>query len=353
MMNQAGKLGAVSEFEYDLPPELIAKEPPAERDASRLMVLERATGRIAHEAIAELPRLLEPGDLVVVNNTRVMPARIRAFKQSTGGRVELLLLHRRPEGIWRALARPAKSLRPGTGLSAETPPVAEPVELEVTDVFGDGEIDVRFLNEAQVDFDAIGSAPFPPYLKGSTASFDRYQTIYAHKTGSAAAPTAGLHITDRLRTQLREHGIGWAEITLHIGLDTFRPVAVEIVGEHRIHREWASLIPDVAARIGGAKAAGNRVIAVGTTSARTLEAWGQLPDAERGAGLEGWVDLFITPGYRWRVVDGMLTNFHLPRSTLIMMVSAFAGIDTIKRAYAEAIARRYRFYSFGDAMLIV
>jgi S-adenosylmethionine:tRNA ribosyltransferase-isomerase len=342
-----------SDFDYDLPQELIAQTPLTERDSSRLMIVEREHARVSHASIRDLPSLLRHGDLVVVNNTRVLPARIFASKAETGGRVELLLLHRDPSGVWTCLGRPAKGLRSGQRLLAEANDGGEAIVIEVVSKGDEGEVGVRFVDGGDIDLHRIGAVPLPPYIRAPLAKGERYQTVYARIPGSAAAPTAGLHITDRLREELTENGVQWAEVTLHIGLDTFRPITVETISEHKIHREWCSLPPEVAKQILATKQSGGRVVAVGTTSARTLETWALKAGSEPENGFEGWADLFITPGYRWQVVDAMLTNFHLPRSTLLLMISAFAGVDLIRQAYADAIENRYRFYSFGDAMLIV
>ncbi len=342
----------VDDFDYDLPPELIAQTPLVERDASRMLVVERSTGRLSHESIRSLPNWLKPGDLLAVNNTRVLPARIFTTKEGSGGRVELLLLHRDPSGIWTALAKPSRSLRPGALLLAKPRGDGEPIAIEVIENRSEGEISIRFQGDGDRNLDRIGFVPLPPYIRTPLATADRYQTLYAKVLGSAAAPTAGLHITNRIRDGLVDREVGWAEVTLHIGLDTFRPVTVESVSDHKIHREWCSLSGEVAERVIECKARGGRVIAVGTTSARTLEMWATATGCA-ATGFEGWANLFITPGYEWKAVDAMLTNFHLPRSTLLMMVGSFAGTELIRSAYASAIAERYRFFSFGDAMLIV
>jgi S-adenosylmethionine:tRNA ribosyltransferase-isomerase len=317
-----------------------------------MMVIERSSGAIYHDSILSLPDRLRNGDLLVVNNTKVLPARIFTTKEATGGRVELLLLHRDPAGTWTALAKPAKSIRAGTWLSARAKDGGESIRIAVVENRGEGEISIRFQGDGDRNLDRIGIVPLPPYIREPMANAERYQTLYAQIPGSAAAPTAGLHITDRLRQDLFLRGIGWAEVTLHIGLDTFRPVTVESVRDHKIHREWCSVPADVAKKITETKAGGNRIVAVGTTSARTLEMWASTTSMS-ALGFEGYADLFITPGYVWSCVDAMLTNFHLPRSTLLMMVCSFAGIDLIRSAYGAAVNERYRFFSFGDAMLMV
>lgn len=345
----------VADFDYDLPPELIAQAPLPERDASRLLVVDRATATLHHSAIGDLPTWLAPGDLIVANNSRVIPARLMARKADTGGRVELLMLRADPRGAWIALARPARRLRPGQRLLV--PPRADrdlpPLALEVDSIGEDGQVTLLIPTDRGFDLDGYGRLPLPPYIHAPLADPDRYQTIYATAPGSAAAPTAGLHVTPRLRERLRERGVGWAEVTLHIGLDTFRPVTSDVAEDHPIHREWCSVPDATARRVAATREHGGRIVALGTTAARTLETLGRRWDPARPAGIVEMTDLFILPGHRWRLVDALLTNFHLPRSTLLMMVSSFAGRELVLRAYREAVARRYRFYSFGDAMLIV
>ncbi|HET8524813.1 MAG TPA: tRNA preQ1(34) S-adenosylmethionine ribosyltransferase-isomerase QueA [Thermomicrobiales bacterium] len=347
----------VTDFNYDLPPELIAQTPLLERDASRLLVLEKQSGLVHHTSIHDLPDWLRPGDLLVANNSRVLPARLHARKSGSGGRVEVLLLGQVSDGVWTALARPVRKLRIGTSLLIEPRPGSgvDASRAEVCDIKGDGEIVIRFLDGADRHLDDFGEVPLPPYIHETLGDPDRYQTVYATITGSAAAPTAGLHITPALIERLVQNGVGWAEVTLHIGLDTFRPVTVERVADHHIHTEWCEVSDDVAARIAATKRGGGRVVAVGTTAARTLETLGGRWDwdLEQPKGFSGPTGLFIVPGYTWRIVDALLTNFHLPKSTLLMMVSALAGRDHILAAYEAAILERYRFFSFGDAMLII
>jgi S-adenosylmethionine:tRNA ribosyltransferase-isomerase len=344
----------VADFDYDLPPELIAQSPLAERDQSRLLVLDRQSGAISHASILDLPTLLRPGDLLVANNSRVIPARIHAVRSGTGGRVELLLLHRAEDRTWTALARPARRLHAGDRLDLVGGPEGRaPEAVEVIERCEEGMVRVRFLGDAETRLKDFGTVPLPPYIRITLDDAERYQTTYAKVPGSAAAPTAGLHISAALSKSLKTSGIGWAEVTLHIGLDTFRPVTVERVGEHRIHTEWCSVSDEVAHRIAATRQTGGRVIALGTTAARTLETLGRSWTENDPRGFSGPTDIYITPGYTWRIVDGMVTNFHLPRSTLLMMVSALAGRERVLTAYREAISRRYRFYSFGDAMLIV
>lgn len=345
----------VDDFDYDLPRELIAQSPLARRDASRLLVLDRKTGRLDHARFVDLPGLLDPGDLVVANNSRVLPARLIARKEETGGRVELLLLRDEGKGVWTALAKPVRRLRRGAVLLVEplAGTAAPPLRLLVEERLEEGKIRVAFDPPSSPTLTAYGSAPLPPYVRAALAEPERYQTVYAASAGSAAAPTAGLHFTREVIDALRLRGIGWAEVTLHVGLDTFRPVTSERVADHRIHREWCT-VPEATARaVLDARSVGRRVVAVGTTAARTLETLGSRSiGAAAVSGMTTMTDLFIRPGYRWTTVDAMVTNFHHPRSTLLMMVSALAGTESIRRAYAVAIAAKYRFFSFGDAMLI-
>jgi S-adenosylmethionine:tRNA ribosyltransferase-isomerase len=345
----------VSDFDYDLPPELIAQDPLADRTASRLLVLERANGKITHDRLVNVGNWLSAGDLLVANNSRVLPARLHAVKSDTGGKVELLLLHPVAGGNWTALAKPAKKLRPGTTLSI--PPKrgsrATEATVEVLEKGDEGEVIVHFAENTLDHIDDFGTVPLPPYINHQLEDSERYQTVYASTPGSAAAPTAGLHFTKNLIHELKGRGINWAEVTLHIGLDTFRPVTVDRVADHKIHSEWCSVTAETHQAILDAKDRGGRVVAIGTTAARTLETLGRAASGTAAIGFEGPTDIFITPGYTWRVVDALLTNFHLPRSTLLMMVSALASREQIMIAYQAAIAERYRFYSFGDAMLFV
>lgn len=351
----------MADFDYHLPEELIAQEPIEPRDAARLMVLDRATESISHYHVRDLPDLLQPGDLLVFNESRVIRARLFARKP-TGGNVEVLLLRPQNEYVWEVLVR--GRVRVGTELtileSREGAPVAG------AKVVGEGEKGVRVLSfdrPALALAEEVGEVPLPPYIHRPLHDPERYQTVYARTPGSVAAPTAGLHFTPELLLRLRERGIEFAFVTLHVGLDTFQPVKEEWAEEHRIHREYCRLSVDVAERINQARLEGRRVIAVGTTSVRVLEtaalaAVGGCSDAESCpwravAPYEGWTDLYIYPGFQFRAVDALMTNFHLPRSTLILLVAAFAGREFILRAYEEAVRLRYRFYSFGDAMLIL
>ncbi len=337
------------DFDYDLPPEYIAQSPVEPRDSARLMVLNRATGTVTHAIFREIGRFLRPGDLLVVNRTRVIPARLYARKVPTGGKVELLLLRREGPGIWQAMVR-GRGLRPGVRLQVEDGPQAEIVAQL------DGPLRrIRFaepLDEARLEH--VGQVPLPPYIHRPLEDPERYQTVYAREPGSAAAPTAGLHFTPRLIRELQAQGIAFAEVTLHVGLDTFAPVKEDDPRQHKIHTEWCRLPPETAERIHAARVAGRRIVAVGTTTVRTLEtAARHAPPGQLVAPFEGDTDLFILPGFTFRVVDAMITNFHLPRSTLLMLVSAFAGRETILEAYEIAKREGYRFFSFGDAMLIV
>ena len=343
----------VDDFDYKLPAELIAQTPQNDRDASRLLVIERATGQIAHRSVRDLPSLLRAGDLVVVNNTRVFAARLKGVRGS-GGRVEFLLLRRLDDG-WLALAKPAKRLRDGetVRILPERDGGSDDLRATVRAHRDDGILEIELSQAADDALSSVGAMPLPPYVHERLADPDRYQTVYATVLGSAAAPTAGLHLTPRLIDELEGRGIGVGYATLHVGLDTFRPVAVERVADHVIHREWCEVSPELGSRIEATKRRGGRVVAIGTTTARTLETLGQRSNGTLADGWSGWTDVFITPGYRWTMVDAILTNFHLPRSTLLMMVSAFAGKELVWAAYRTAIEERYRFFSFGDAMLIL
>jgi len=336
----------VEEFDYELPAELIAQEPLPERDASRLLVLPREQGEPQHRMMRELPALLRAGDVLVVNDARVIPARLRGRKEGTGGKVEVLLVEPLGGADWLALAQSSKPLRPGAGIEAHG------ARLTVVEARGEGEIVVRLPLDGDALWrylDEAGEMPLPPYIERPARAEDRerYQTIFARERGAVAAPTAGLHFTPRLLEELRGKGVRVAEVTLHVGPGTFLPVRARRVEDHRMHRERYH-VP--AATVDAVASARDRVIAVGTTALRTLEA---AHDGEALREGPGSTDLFITPGYRFRAVQGLLTNFHLPRSTLLMLVSAFAGLPRIRAAYREAVARRYRFFSYGDAMLIV
>ena len=369
-----------SDFDYDLPTELIAQTPVEPRDSSRLLVLERATGSIQHRRFTQVLEYLRPGDVLVFNQSRVIPARIRGRRQGTGGRVQLLLLRRESPGLWEALGQPGRSLRPGSIIEVErqespsSPPSAPSAVggLQV-EVIASGEGGIKTVRlSSEEDILRLGEVPLPPYIHRRLEEPERYQTVYAHDTGSAAAPTAGLHFTQPLLDKLKDSGVELVFLTLHVGLDTFRPVQGEDPRQHQIHTEYYDLGEQAAGTLNRARGEGRRIIAVGTTSVRVLEQVAQQAnqgDANRLIAARGQADLFILPGYRFQVVDAMITNFHLPRSTLLMMVSAFVGRnpstssgqapstsserDMVLAAYREAITSGYRFYSFGDAMLII
>jgi S-adenosylmethionine:tRNA ribosyltransferase-isomerase len=330
-----------SDFDYDLPPELIAQRPIEPRDHSRLMVLDRAAGTIEHRRFYDIVDYLGEGDVMVFNDSRVIPARLRGKRAGTGGNVEVLLLRRREATVWEALVRPARRLQ--VGVSIEVAPALS------AEVIGDGEGGIRVLRFSdEAALLRAGEVPLPPYIHEPLADPERYQTVYCRPPGSAAAPTAGLHFTTALLEKIRAKGVRCLFVTLQVGLDTFRPVKEDDPAEHTIYREYGLLGEATAGELGRARREGRRVICVGTTTVRLVE-----QAAQAGGGVfEGWVELFILPGYRFRTVDGLVTNFHLPRSTLLMLVTAFAGKGLIDRAYREAIAEKYRFYSFGDAMLV-
>ncbi len=337
---------ATSDFEYGLPPELIAQTPVEPRDSSRLMVVSRNEASVQHRRFYEIGGFLGGGDLLVFNDTRVIPARLVGRRPGTGGKAEVLLLHRSGPGIWEALVRPGRRLRNGDAIEFEGS--RSTLRAWVTERLEGGTRLVRFEDEAAIE--ACGTIPLPPYIRAPLADPDRYQTVYGRVAGSAAAPTAGLHFTQRLLDELAARGVGAAFVTLHVGLDTFRPVQEEDPRDHKMHREYATLPRDTARAINEAKARGSRVVSVGTTTARVLETAAATTDAVEP--FAGWTDLFITPGHRFRAIDALITNFHLPRSTLLMLVAAFTGKDLMDAAYKEAMRKQYRFYSFGDAMLI-
>ncbi len=352
------------ELDYILPEELIAQTPVEPRDSSRLLALHRETGVLEHRSFRDIGEYLRPGDLLVANESRVMPARLFARKEPGGGKVEVLLLRQIEGNRWRALVGGART-RVGTRVRFyKDSPDGAPSELtaEIVETGELGERLIEFSAPGETYFDALGVMPLPPYIHRRLEDPERYQTVYSHTLGSAAAPTAGLHFTPELLLQLRERDISLAFVTLHVGLDTFRPVTEDTLEAHTIHSEWCRLSPDVAEQINRAKMSGGRIVAVGTTSVRVLETAAhhgllQTPDEvcpwRPLAPYEGFTKLYITPGFQFRIVDTMITNFHLPKSTLLALVMAFAGEDNIRRAYAEAIAQRYRFFSFGDATIIV
>ncbi len=337
-----------ADFDYDLPPAFIAQRPADPRDSSRLMVLHRTDGRIEHRIFHELPEILRPEDLLVLNQTRVIPARLQAEKIDTGGRAELLLLQRLNDRRWKALVG-GRGLRPGRRLR-----LSNGLKVEVATDLGGAIRELIFSQPVSQAIERIGEMPLPPYIRTPLRNPNEYQTVYAAVAGSAAAPTAGLHFTPALLAMLQEMGIRLAFVTLHIGLDTFAPVTAEDPSRHSIHTEWCQVPPDVVQAVQETTDGAGRVIAVGTTSVRALETAARAAVGGARIGVfEGPTDLYILPGARFAAVDGMLTNFHLPRSTLLMMVSAFAGRENILGAYELAMREGYRFYSFGDAMLLL
>ncbi len=341
------------DFDYFLPPQLIAQTPIEPRDKSRLMAVNRRDGSMQNSVLADLGNYLEKGDVLVFNDSRVIPARLNGSKVDTGGRVEVLLLHHNGNGEWESLVRPGKRVGIGTRIEITADSASgnrKSVLAEVTGIKEDGIKLVRFSDEEELL--ALGSMPLPPYIKTPLAEPERYQTVYAVEPGSAAAPTAGLHFTRQLLNGLQKQGIECLFTTLHIGLDTFRPVNEEDPQQHPIHREYAVIGKEAADKLNLARKEGRRIICVGTTTVRLLEYAARISDREIEP-FRGWVDLFILPGYDFRITDGLVTNFHLPRSTLLMLVAAFAGQELIKKAYRKAIEEKYRFYSFGDCMLII
>ncbi len=340
----------LDQFDFELPEELIAQVPLENRAASRLMVLDKQSGDIKHEIFSDITKYLQKGDCLVLNDTKVLPARLFGLKVDTGAKVEVLLLKQLNGDRWETLVKPAKRLKRGMTLT-----------------FGDGQLQAVCLDELEhggriLEFqydgifyevlDQLGKMPLPPYIKTQLEDQDRYQTVYAKERGSAAAPTAGLHFTEELLEEIREKGIHIAYITLHVGLGTFRPVNVDDIEEHDMHSEFYRMSKETAALLNQTRKQGGRIISVGTTSTRTLET---IASAHNGHFIEGngWTDIFIYPGYEFKAIDGMITNFHLPKSTLIMLVSALAGREPVLHAYEEAVKEKYRFFSFGDAMLLI
>ena len=339
----------VSDFNYELPKELIAQDPLDQRDNSRLMVLHRKTGEIEHRHFYDLIDYLNPEDCLVVNNTKVIPARLIGVKEETGASIEILLLKRKEEKIWETLVKPGKKARIGARIVFGDGLLTG----EVIDIVEEGNRLIRFEYEGIFEeiLDRLGEMPLPPYITHQMEDKNRYQTVYAKYDGSAAAPTAGLHFTEELLQRIRKKGIRIAEITLHVGLGTFRPVKVEDVQNHHMHTEYYQISAEAAAIINATKENGGRVISVGTTSTRTIESVAD--ETGHVTAGSGWTDIFIYPGYRFRTIDALITNFHLPESTLIMLVSALADRKTVLAAYQTAVNERYRFFSFGDAMMIV
>ena len=336
----------IHDFDYELPESLIAQTPAEPRDASRLLVLDRRTGVVRHQFFSQIFEHIRPGDLLIANDTRVIPARLLGKRADTGGGVEVFLLHRRSQDTWEVLVKPGKKMRPGQKVWFD-----DSLSCEVQDVTEFGGRVVRFLYEGLFEtvLDRLGETPLPPYIHQKLTDPDRYQTVYARERGSAAAPTAGLHFTPTLMDKVKKMGADFAFVTLNIGLGTFRPVRIENIAEHVMHREFYSVPPETVERILETKRRGGRIIAVGTTAVRTLESAAATGQLVAGSG---WSELFIYPGYEFRVIDALITNFHLPQSTLLMLVSAFAGRENVLAAYGEAVREQYRFFSFGDAMFI-
>ena len=338
-----------SDFYFDLPGELIAQDPLEERTSSRLLILDKKTGDIKHQAFRNIIDYLNPGDCLVLNNTKVLPARLLGVKKDTGAGIEILLLRRREGNIWETLVKPGKKARPGTQLIFGD----GLLQAEVLEVAAEGNRLVRFSFEGIFEevLDSLGEMPLPPYITHKLKDKNRYQTVYAKYDGSAAAPTAGLHFTRELLEQIEAKGVKLAYVTLHVGLGTFRPVKAEHILEHHMHSEYYQVTAEAAQTINETKKSGKRVICVGTTSCRTVESAAD----EKGMLKEccGDTDIFIYPGYRFKVLDCLITNFHLPESTLLMLVSALAGRENVLQAYDRAVEERYRFFSFGDAMLVI
>lgn len=337
-----------SDFYYDLPQELIAQDPLEDRSSSRLLHLNKCTGELEHTDFKHIVRYLKPGDCLVINDTKVIPARLYGHKKDTGAIIEILLLKRRENDIWECLVKPGKKARPGAVISFGDGILTG----EILDVVEEGNRLIQFHYEGIFEeiLDQLGEMPLPPYITHKLEDKNRYQTVYAKNEGSAAAPTAGLHFTNELLEEVQALGVNIAHVTLHVGLGTFRPVKVDDVESHHMHSEFYVVEEDQAELINTTKKNGGRVISVGTTSCRTLES-ASSEDGTLHAG-SGWTEIFIYPGYRFKMIDGLITNFHLPESTLLMLVSALAGKEKIMHAYEEAVKERYRFFSFGDAMFI-
>ena len=339
----------VTDFTFDLPEELIAQDPLEDRASSRLLALDKVTGERSHRHFRDIKEYLKPGDCLVINDTKVIPARLIGEKEGTGAKIEVLLLKRKENDMWETLVKPGKKARPGARIAFGNGELVA----EVVDVLDEGNRLIHFEYEGIFEevLDRLGQMPLPPYITHQLQDKNRYQTVYAKHEGSAAAPTAGLHFTNELLKEIEEMGVKIAHVTLHVGLGTFRPVKVENVLEHHMHSEFYCIEQDAADMINETKANGGRVISVGTTSTRTLESAAD----ENGhlTAKSGWTEIFIYPGYTFKVIDGLITNFHLPESTLLMLVSALAGRDHVLAAYEEAVQERYRFFSFGDAMVIL
>lgn len=338
----------LKDFNYDLPEELIAQDPLEDRSSSRLMVLHKDTGRIEHKIFRDIIDYLNPGDCLVINDTKVIPARLMGIKEDTGAAIEVLLLKRNVDDVWECLVKPGKKARTGARIIFGEGLLVG----EIVDVIEDGNRMIKFHYEGIFEeiLDKLGQMPLPPYITHKLQDKNRYQTVYARNEGSAAAPTAGLHFTKELLEKIKEKGVNVVSITLHVGLGTFRPVKVDKIEEHHMHTETFNISKEAADTINRTRAAGGRVIAVGTTSCRTLES--VAADDGTIPARSGDTDIFIYPGYKFKAIDCLITNFHLPESTLIMLVSALAGRDNIMNAYETAVKERYRFFSFGDAMFI-
>ena len=337
-----------SDFYYDLPQELIAQDPLEDRSSSRLMVLDKKTGETEHHVFREIEEYLHPGDCLVVNDTKVIPARLIGSKIGTDAKIEILLLKRKDDQVWETLVKPGKKAKPGARISFGDGLLVG----EVLDVVDEGNRLVKFTYDGIFEeiLDQLGQMPLPPYITHQLEDKDRYQTVYAKHSGSAAAPTAGLHFTPQLLEEIKAEGVEIASVTLHVGLGTFRPVKVDNILEHHMHSEFYQIEENEAAKINRAKANGGRIICVGTTSCRTIESAADENGYLRAGS--GWTDIFIYPGYKFKILDCLITNFHLPESTLLMLVSALAGREHVLAAYEEAVKERYRFFSFGDAMFI-
>ena len=338
-----------SDFAYALPPELIAQDPLEDRSASRLLYLSLKDGSIEHESFKNIKKYLRSGDCLVVNNSKVIPARLYGEKVGTGALIEILLLKRISSDTWETLVKPGKKCRIGAKLSFGD----GILKGEIIDIVDEGNRIIKFEFDGIFEeiLDRLGEMPLPPYITHKLKDKNRYQTVYAKEAGSAAAPTAGLHFTNELLDEIRDMGVKIAHVTLHVGLGTFRPVKVDDVDKHHMHSEFYIIEEEQARIINETRDAGGRIICVGTTSCRTLESAAELDGSLRAGS--GWTDIFIYPGYKFKIMDGLITNFHLPESTLIMLVSAFAGKENVMRAYEAAVKERYRFFSFGDAMIII
>ena len=344
-----GEMLKTSDFYFDLPPELIAQDPLTDRSASRLLVLDKNTGEIKHEQFRNIINYLNPGDCLVLNDTRVIPARLHGIREETGAAIEVLLLKRKEKDVWETLVRPGKKVRPGAKLSFGEGLLRG----EVLEIVEEGNRLIRFQYEGIFEevLDRLGEMPLPPYITHKLEDKNRYQTVYAKYDGSAAAPTAGLHFTRDLLDEIAQKGVNLAYVTLHVGLGTFRPVKAERITEHHMHSETYQITKEAAEVINRTRKNGGRVICVGTTSCRSLESAAEEDGTLRECS--GDTEIFIYPGYRFKVLDALITNFHLPESTLVMLVSALAGREKVLKAYGEAVEERYRFFSFGDAMLVI